>query len=294
MRGFKTFFGLACFATIAACNREGNKVFLAEPGQNAFVRFINAIPDSGSQDWRFVDAVEGSPSIAGLPFRGIFPGATYQAATAGRRHLKIFQSSLDPTFADPTKTTPGIVSTVFVDSTFTLETGKHYTIAAVGSLRAKTAKFVIITDEYTDPGTSIAVRAVNLGTPTALDVYTSPTGGTAALPTTPFAAALAPFAATTWKTSAPAAFTLRANAAGTTTLPAMVDAAAPAGVAADKVLNLSAIGGATIPGSAFTAFLFPPATTGSLAAAVVAGTCPTRCATAGVIYAVDKYPPSGF
>lgn len=293
MRGFKIFLSLAGLATIVGCNREGNKVFLAEPGQNAYVRFINAIPDSGSQDWRFVDAVEGSPSTTGMPFRGIFPGATYQAATAGRRHLKVFQSSFDPTFADPTKATPEIVSTVFVDSTFSLETGKHYTIAAVGSLRAKTAKFVILTDDYADPGTSIAVRAVNLGTPTPLDVYTSPTGGTSALPA-PFAAALAPFAATTWKTSAPGALTLRANAAGSTALPAMVDAAAPAGVAADKVLNLSAIGGATIAGTAFTAFLFPAATTGSLAATVVAGTCPTRCATAGVVYAVDKYPPSGF
>jgi hypothetical protein len=285
---------LAVFAMIAACSGEAGKVFLAEPGQNAFVRFINAIPDSGAQDWRFVDAVEGSPSIAGMSFRGIFPGATYQAATAGRRHLKIFQSSLDPTFADPTKTTTAIVSTVFVDSTFTLEVGKHYTIAAVGSLRAKTAKFLIIADDYTDPGTSIAVRAVNLGASTALDVYTSATGGTSALPATPFAAALAAYSATTWKTSTPGALTLRANAAGSTALPAMVDAAAPAGVAADKVLNLTAIGGSTIAGTAFTAFIFPAATTGSPAAAVVAATCPTRCATAGAVYAVDKYPPSGF
>jgi len=294
MRGIKTFLSLAGFATIAACSGEASKVFIAEPGQNAFIRFINAIPDSGSQDWRFVDAVEGSPSTPGLPFRGIFPGASYQAASAGKRHLKIFQSSLDPTFADPTKTTPAIVSTVFVDSTFTLEVGKHYTIAAVGSLRAKTAKFLIIADEYTDPGTSIAVRAVNLGASTALDVYTSATGGTSALPATPFAAALAAYAATPWRTSAPGALTLRANTAGSTALPAMVDAAAPAGVAADKVLNLTAIGGSTIAGTAFTAFLFPPAVTGSLAASVVAGTCPTRCATAGVVYAVDKYPPSGF
>lgn len=293
MSGFKIFLSVAGFATIAACSGEAGKEFLAEPGQNAYVRFINAIPDSGSQDWRFVDAVEGSPSTAGLPFRGIFPGATYQAATAGKRHLRIFQSSLDPTFADPTKASPAIVSAVFVDSTFTLEMGKHYTIAAVGSLRSKTAKFVILTDEYTDPGTSIAVRAVNLGTPTALDVYTSPTGGTSALPA-PFAAALAVYAATPWRTSAPGALTLRANAAGSTALPAMVDAAAPTGVAADKVLNLTAIGGSTIAGTAFTAFLFPAATTGSLAASVVAGTCPTRCTTPGVIYAVDKYPPSGF
>jgi hypothetical protein len=74
----------------------------------------------------------------------------------------------------------------------------------------------------------------------------------------------------------------------------LIDATAPTGVAADKVLNLTAIGGSTIAGSAFTAFVFPPAVVGSLAANVVAGTCPTRCTTSGIIYAVDRYPPSGF
>ena len=74
----------------------------------------------------------------------------------------------------------------------------------------------------------------------------------------------------------------------------MVDATAPAGVAADKVNNLTAVGGSTIAGSDFTAFVFPAATAGTRGALVVAGTCPTRCATAGAVFAVDKYPPSGF
>lgn len=294
MRRLTIGLGMAFLAVLAACNREGNKVFLAEPGQNAYVRFINAIPDSGAQDWRFVDAVEGSPSIVALPFRGIFPGASYQTAGAGRRHLRIFQSSLDQTFNDPTKATPGIVSTIFVDSTFTLEVGVHYTIAAVGSLRSRTARLVILTDNYTDPGTSVSVRAVNLGAASSLDVYASPTGGTAALPATPLFSAVGTFAASNWSPATPGALTLRANAAGSRTLPAMIDATAPVGVAADRALNLTAIGGSTIAGSAFTAFAFPAAVTGSLAANVVAGTCPTRCATAGVIYAVDRYPPSGF
>jgi hypothetical protein len=294
MRVFKIALGVAFIGALAACSGDADKVFLATPGQNAYLRFINAIPDSGGQDWRFVDAVEGSPTTFSLTFRGIFPGSTYQSAAAGVRHLKIFQSSLDLTFADPNLASPSIVSTVFLDSTFTLTVGTHYTIIAVGSLRAKTAKFVILTDNFADPGTSVAVRVVNLGAAPALDVYASATGGSSALPSSPLVPSLAAYAASAWSNSAPAALTLRANNAGSTTLPAMVDAVAPAGVAADKVLNLTAIGGSTIAGSVFTAFMFPPAVAGSLAANVVPGTCPTRCATPGVVFAVDRYPPSGF
>ena len=295
MSRFKFGFALACMVALGACAGDASKVFSADPGQNAYVRFVNAIPDSGAQDWRFVDQVEGSPTIQGLAFRGVFPGASYQPAAAGNRHLKIFQSSLDPKFDDPTKASPAIVSTVFVDSTFTLTAGTHYTIVAVGTLRSpKTAKFLILTDNYADPGSNVAVRVVNVGAAPSLDVYASATGGSTALPASPFAAGVAQYTASQWVTMAPGALVLRGNAAGSKTLPAMIDVAAPAGVAADKTLNLTAVGGSTIAGSAFTAFLFPPAVTGSLAAQVIAVTCPTRCTTAGIVYSVDKYPPSGF
>jgi len=294
MNGFRIGLTLASVAALGACSADASKVIIANPGPLAYVRFINAIPDSGTQDWRFVDAVEGSPTTQALTFRGIFPGASYQSAAPGNRHLRVFQSSLDPTFADPTKTTPEIVGTVFVDSTFTLTAGTHYSIVAIGNLRApKTAKLLILTDNYTDPAANVGVRVVNLSS-SSYDVYGSPTGGTSALPSSPMVSALAAFTASPWSNVTPGALALRANAAGSKTLPALIDATAPAGVVADKVLNLTAIGGSTIPGSAFTAFVFPPAVTGSLAANVVAGTCPTRCTTAGIVWAVDKYPPSGF
>jgi hypothetical protein len=295
MRGFRIGFALASAVTLASCSGEADKVFVAEPGQVAYIRFVNAIPDSGGQDWRFVDAVEGSPTTLNLVFRQIFPGTSYQSATPGVRHLKIFQSALDQTYSDPNLTSPAVVSTVFLDSTFTLAAGTRYTIMAVGNLRApRTAKFVILTDAYPDPGASVAVRVVNAGAGASLDVYASAAGGAAALPASPLAAALASYTASPWVSTPTGALNLRANAAGSKTLPAMVDANAPAGVAADKVLNLTAIGGSTIAGTAFTAFMFPPAVTGSLAANVVAGTCPTRCTTPGAVYAVDRYPPSGF
>jgi hypothetical protein len=239
--------------------------------------------------------IEDSPNALNMAFRGIFPGAGYQMATSGSRHLRVFQSSFDQGFNDPNQASPALVSTVFLDSTFTLAEGQHYTIIAVGNLRApRTAKFVILTDNFSDPGASVAVRTVNAGAAASVDVYGSATGGTSSLPSTPLVAGLAQYAASTWVASAPAALVVRANASGSTTLPAMIDATAPPGVAADRTLNLTAIGGSTIAGSAFTAFLFPAAVQGSRAALVVAGTCPTRCTTAGAVFAVDRYPPSGF
>ena len=67
---------LAASALLAACRGEGGTAILADNGPVGFVRFVNAIPDSGGQDWRFVDQVEGSPATYNLSFRGVYPGAT--------------------------------------------------------------------------------------------------------------------------------------------------------------------------------------------------------------------------
>ena len=78
---------------------------------------------------------------------------------------------------------------------------------------------------------------------------------------------------------------LRVFTSGTTVFPAMIDATAPVGVAADRSLYLTAIGGSTIAGTAFTAFFFPRSVAGSIA---------PNFATPGMVVAVDRYPPSGF
>lgn len=295
MSKFKITLMLASVAVLAACRGDGGTAILAAHGPVAYVRFVNAIPDSGAQDWRFVDLIEESPNVLNMPFRGIFPGASYQAATSGTRHLRVFQSAFDQGFNDPNQASPSLVSTVFLDSAFTLTQGQHYTIMAVGNLRApRTAKFVILNDNYSDPGTSVAVRGVNAGVAGSIDIYGSATGGTSTLPATPLMAGLALYAASPWVTTTPSALAVRVNPSGSTALPAMIDVTAPPGVAADRSLNLTAIGGSTIAGSAFTAFLFPAAVPNSRAALVVAGTCPTKCTTPGAVFAVDKYPPSGF
>jgi hypothetical protein len=285
MRGFKIGLALAGIAALAAGCSDGTKVITADLPPLAFVRFVNAVPDTGGQDWRFVDAVENSPTTFNMKFRGVFPGATYQGAAAGSRHLTVFQAPVD--LANPALSSPAFVSTVFFDTTFTFVAGSHYTIIATGNIRpgGVPKKLIILTDDFTDPAANVAVRVVNLNVASAVDVYGSATGGTSALPASPLAAGLAQGTASKWTTMAPGALSLRAFTTGTAVFPALVDVAAPPGVAADRVNNLTAIGGSTIAGSVFTAFIFPRSVAGSIASSFT---------TPGIVYAVDKYPPSGF
>jgi hypothetical protein len=264
---------LLCIAALAACAGDAGKVFTANNGPLAYVRFVNAVSDSGAQDWRFVDVIENSPVAFGLTFRAMFPQTAYQAAGAGARHLRIFQTSTD------------IIQTqkVFFDTTFTFQQGSHYTIIAAGTMRDRTAKLYILTDDFTDPGSQVSLRVFNAGAG-AVDVYASATGGTSTLPSA-FSAGLANFAGTKYTSIAVGPISLRGFLSGSTTFPAMVDVAAPAGLPADRANNLTAVGGTTQAGSALTAFVYPRSVAGSAAASFTAP---------GVVYIVDRYPPSGF
>lgn len=274
MNAFRFAVLCAGLAALGACDKTAGPTY-ADKVPLAAVRFVNAVPDTGNMDWRFVDVIENSPVALGLKYRDVYPGASYQALGVGSRHLRIFQTSTD------------IAQTqvVFFDTTFSFAANTHYTIMAAGTLRNKAAKLYILQDDYSDPGSSVAVRVINAGAGSSVDVYGSATGGTSTLPTSPLAAGVAQYTASKWVTMAPGALVLRVFTSGSTALPAMIDATAPAGAPADRANNLTAVGGSTIAGSAFTAFAFPPSVVGSQAAS---STKPT------VVYAVDRYPPSGF
>ena len=246
---------------------------MANNGPLAHTRFVNAVPDTGAMDWRFVDQIEGSPVTFGLAFRGMFPQTSYQPTAAGSRKLRVFQTSTD--IAQTQK--------VMFDTTFNFQQGVHYTILAAGNKRDGTAKLYILTDDYTDPGAQVGLRVVNAGAGT-VDVYASASGGTTTLPAA-FAANLANFAATKYTNVGVGALALRAFPSGSTAFPAMADANAPAGIAADRANNLTAVGGTTIAGSVITAFIVPRSVAGSRAANFTAP---------GILYIVDRYPPSGF
>jgi hypothetical protein len=280
MKSFKLALLATAAAALAACGSDEGPT-TPDKVPMGFTRFVNAVSDTGAMDWRFVDVIENSPTAFGLNFRQTFPGAGYQATGAGSRHLRLFQTSTDI----------AVTSKILIDTTFTVAEGQHYTLLAAGSMRAGTAKLYIITDNYPDPGTSVAVRALNAGVAASADVYASASGGTSPLPATPAIASVAQFTASNWTTLATGPLALRVTASGSKTV--MVDGTAPAGLPADKPNNLSAVGGSTIAGSAFTAIYFPTAVAGSPSSRSAACTTAAPCTAAGVVYIVDKYPPTG-
>jgi hypothetical protein len=274
---------VAALAVVAACDKSAGPTTPAKESL-AFTRFVNAVSDSGPMDWRFVDVIENSPVAFGLNFRQTFPGASYQATGTGPRHLRIF----------PTTTDIRYVSTVLFDTTFNFEENTHYTIMIAGNLRAgasNPAKMYIIKDDFTDPGNGILVRALNAGAAASADVYASATGGASPLPSSPLLSGVAAFSASPYKPMSTGPLALRLTSSGSTSV--LVDAAAPAGLPADHVNNLTAVGGSTIAGSAFTAIFFPAAVAGSPSAGSL-GCGSSKCAAAGFVYIVDRYPPSGF
>lgn len=242
----------------AGCARDKGP-FLAPDTPLAYVRWVNAVTDTNSTDFKFVDLVEGSAYYQHGGFRSI---SSYQGANAGARHVKVF--SVDPLEAQSKIPRIEIVTQVLKDTTITLEAGKYYTFLMTGTARNnKTYINVIVDDRSAVPSsTQIAVHAINAAADLpSVDVYALATA------TTPISGAAAFAGLTLGKGQAYAlrstgAFAFAATASGSTS--ALAAAAAPAG-AAPASASQSALGGFSIGGSYLTAFIFPAAVSGSLA-----------------------------
>ena len=259
--------------SIGACSDpSGLDPTLAPSVPLAYTRFVNAVADTGASDWRFIDQLEYSPIALGLTFRNFSP---YQGTAPGARKLRIF----------PTSTDINVTQQFFVDTTITFAASTYYTIVHLGYARTGQSPadgiLVLVDTIPTVAATSIAVRTLHLGLSLAnQDVFASPTAG--ALPATPLVANLAYRGTSGYLTQTPGALVLRTTNTGTTTVNAT--ATAPAGAAADATNNLTAIGGSTIGGSAFTGFYFPRSVALSSAPQTTAFTAPA------IVYLVDRHP----
>ena len=261
----------------AACTQDGGP-FLAPVVPLAYTRFISAVPDTFSTDWRFVDAIANSPTAILQPFRGFTP---YQATTPGPRRLRIFPNP-GGTFVPI-----NIVTQVMIDTVLTFTENTYYTIIHVGLARTggtPAHRVIVLEDAVPENiGTQIAVRTVNLGVGLgSLDVYAAPST-TAPLPSSAAFANLAYGAQSAYAMMAPGTLALRVTAAGTNT-PVLANIAAPAGAVADPANLLTTIGGAAQPGSAFTAFIFPRSVAGTAAPQG------TAFQSSAIVYIVDKNP----
>lgn len=258
----------------AACSEPSNDPTTPDVPPLAYVRYINAVPDTLNTTVRFTDQVQWSPmSFVNVPFRGLGQG-NYQPTQAGSRKFRVFTT-------DATNFSTAGNTVILVDTTLTFEAGKYYTLLHMGYARAGSTprqRIVAINDVHPNPGAQVAVRAIHaaLGVG-AVDIYATATA-TSPISGTPLFRNVATEAVSPYANVNAAAFATQIAAAGGTT--ALVAAAAPAGTAGTTQLN--PIAGATIAGSVLSAVAFPASPANSAGA---------RFTTPGIVYFIDKNPP---
>lgn len=246
----------------------------------AGVRFINAVPDTNAMDFRFVDIVESNAHFK-IGFRngpassgGVTASAQieYKNTRAGQRHFKIFLNG----------STADVASFVLKDTTVTIEAGKLYTAMMWGTARGGGMRFVFYEETIPDPGTQVGLRVIN-ATGTAIDVRTFAT--TATLPAAATWAVPA-YTRSSFVTASPSQvrYNVQPAGGGTVFVPeALALIGTPASSSAGtSVLDIDALPGTTVAGSAVTAIIFPASVAGSNAA---------QFAAPGMSFMWDRRPP---
>lgn len=264
----------------AACSDTSNDVTIANNGPLAYIRYVHAMPDTGSVTVRSIDRVENLPfNLTGpVSYRNV---SAFIGVAAGQRHFKVF--------TDMGSTDINVIGQVILDTTITLTANTYYTILHTGYARTgQTPKqhWELIQETLPSPSsTQVAIRAIVAapGLTGGVDVRTaastaatSATSGTALLTNVVYGTP------STWANVSPATtLAVRVFPTGTTAADCtgcVAQLALPAGAA--QQTQLDPVAGVSQGGTALTAFVFPAGVTGSPAAGA-----------ASVNYGVDKRPP---
>ncbi|HEU4630024.1 MAG TPA: DUF4397 domain-containing protein [Gemmatimonadaceae bacterium] len=282
---------------VVACSDDDSVTINSRPPLGG-VRFINAVPDMKPVTIRMVDQLLWSAnSVNGGSYGLRFRAATvHQATEAKARHIRVFPA--DSNIAE--------ASRILLDTTITIEANKNVTLLLVPGQRTgatDSVAFVTINDDVTPAEGEVALRLVNASAPgltpasvdgwLTADAETAPTGA-------PTWDNLASLTAGAYVTRAPEAVAVQTAADGA---PATLwGADAPEGE--PEADGIGALAGATVGGSALSAYVFPkacPTVTGAItvancpAAAGSSGSIRTAYANPGVVFFVDKIPapPTG-
>ena len=276
MRYTRIFTFAAVAFGLAACSEPSNEPKLAKLPPLAYVRYINAIPDTLNTTVRFQDQVEYSPqSFVNVAFRGLGAG-NYQPTEAGNRKFKVFT-------ADAVNWSVAGNTQVLQDTDMSFEAGKYYTVLHAGFARpggSPAQHLVQMVDDTPVPQSGLAMRIVNLAYGVgAVDVYklasaTSPISGA------PMFANVGIDQVTAYQTTGKGAFAIAITAAGTTNILGV--GTAPAGQPANPPY-VEAIGGSAIDGSTMTIIAYPSSANN------MAGT--GKFTTPGVAFYLDQRPP---
>jgi hypothetical protein len=149
---------------VTACDDDGMSVNNPEP--RALVRFLNAVPDTGMVDLRFIDRVENLPTLQGVPVQS--HSGFYQRVIPGARHARVF-----PGVADASGTVE-LVSQILVDTTVNLAAPTRYTLVYAGRATGNRDRLVVIEDPAppTPPAGQIAIQALHVAVDVGnVDVY---------------------------------------------------------------------------------------------------------------------------
>lgn len=263
----------ALMISVIGCQADDGGVKTPNIPPLAFVRYINAVPDTFALTVRWIDQLQYTPqTFAAVPFRGIGTGG-YQGLQAGSRRFRVF--TYHPNLGSGTTPTAATTEQL-ADTTFNFVAGEYYTILHYGFARAgqiPAQSLIINHDQFPAvDAANVMVRAVNAAL--SLDPATNldfSIGGT------PVAAGLARGGFSAFETRAPGTFTMSFAAAGSGV--EIGSGAAFAGTPGTPAVN--PIGGATVGGTVGTMVAFGPSVAGSPAAAAAAPS---------VIWFTDRHP----
>jgi hypothetical protein len=268
---------LFCFAAGAVTACKPDEVVQTENIPTAGVRFLNLVPDTTSLDFRPVDIVENS-QFYNVAFRSTTLFLYKNARADQPRHFKIF---LTPVSSHTAAQQLAEAQTVIADlDNVTLVQGKNYTFLIWGNALASSGppamKVTMLTDDPADPGSQVALRIINAsGSPIDGRAFVTSAGA----PATPTWPAIPALESSSYVNFAPnASITFTATNVGS---PAnLASAVAPAGTA--ETVDLSAIPGTNIAGSAIVGIYAPRSVSGSGAPNIT---------TPGFIFGFDRRPP---
>lgn len=221
----------------------------------AFVRYINAVPDTFNLSVRFIDQLEFVPqTFANVPYGSEGQGG-FQGIEAGTHRFRVFTYDPDLNANNGQEATTAML----VDTSFTFVAGEHYTIMHAGYARAgqlPAQKAYILTHTLPAENANISVLAIHagVGLPAGVSNVDLVAGATTLASGVGFGEMSA-----TYGSQAVGDFTADFTQAGTATV--VASDSPPEGVAGSE--GASAIAGSTVGGSVFTAVLFGPSVAGS-------------------------------
>jgi hypothetical protein len=160
MRYIKLVLCAAPLLALTACDDDG--VSVNSPDQRALVRFINAVPDTGSVDLSFIDQVENLPALKTIALQG--HSGYYQRVIPGARHARVFPFSTDI----------AITTQVLVDTTLNLAAPTRYTLVYAGRATGNQDRLAVIEDPAppSPPAGNIALQVLHVAVDVGnVDVY---------------------------------------------------------------------------------------------------------------------------